>query len=308
MKCKKCGHDIKESDLYCDYCGEAVNDVNNYGIGKKKIFLIILMELILLFVLLGLLVFFISGFGNKLNLDKFNKVLSNKGYEIKNYTNQNGSPSYIEHYYAGNEDESANYNYVIVKDKSKIDSIYDAFMRNISNNMDNDYYQKVNLRYGGYKYFSIEQRNNVNIIVGMDNTIFYAYGTKKIEIKDVIKSLDLSYKIQTFLITAAIVLLIIAIYIFVMWRIFVKAGKKGWYSLIPIFSEYHKSEIAFKNGWLFILLLISPVNIVMIPIWLYKTAKAFGKSTAFAICNIFFPYINMQIIALDDSEYILVEH
>lgn len=37
----------------------------------------------------------------------------------------------------------------------------------------------------------------------------------------------------------------------------------------------------------------------------YKLAKAFGKSTGFAVCNIFLSVFTLQIIAFDESEYIL---
>lgn len=89
-----------------------------------------------------------------------------------------------------------------------------------------------------------------------------------------------------------------------MWKIFVKAGIEGWKSLIPFYNCYCLSELTFNKGWLFILLLISPINIVFMLVMSYKLAKRFGKSTIFAICSIIFPYITMQIIAFDDSKYL----
>ena len=51
-------------------------------------------------------------------------------------------------------------------------------------------------------------------------------------------------------------------------------------------------------------MLITPINILFIPVTCYKLSKAFGKSNLFAVISIFFPYITNQIIAFDDSKYI----
>ena len=47
------------------------------------------------------------------------------------------------------------------------------------------------------------------------------------------------------------------------WKIFTKAGKPGWASIIPFYNLYVLFEIAGMNGWLFLLLCLPIVNIVM---------------------------------------------
>lgn len=89
-----------------------------------------------------------------------------------------------------------------------------------------------------------------------------------------------------------------------MWKLYVKAGKPGWAAIIPFYNVYVLFEIAGMNGWMFLLLLIPIVNIV-ISIMLYiNLAKAFGKSTAFAIGLILLNTIFMLILGFGNDQYI----
>ncbi len=44
------------------------------------------------------------------------------------------------------------------------------------------------------------------------------------------------------------------------WRIFKKAGVKGWKGLIPMYSSYALGELGMKNGWL-IVIISTPIYI-----------------------------------------------
>lgn len=84
------------------------------------------------------------------------------------------------------------------------------------------------------------------------------------------------------------------------WKIFTKAGKQGWISLIPIYNMWVFLEITGLHGWL---ALIPFANVVSMVIADYKLAIMFGKSTGFAVCTIFFPMVCLPIIAFDKSTY-----
>ena len=71
------------------------------------------------------------------------------------------------------------------------------------------------------------------------------------------------------------VLLIVA-----MWRIFQKAGKPGWASIVPFY------------------------NIVLGIQTQVKLAKAFGKGGGFAVGLIFLPYVFQPILAFSDAAYL----
>ena len=88
------------------------------------------------------------------------------------------------------------------------------------------------------------------------------------------------------------------------WKIFVKAGKPGWASIIPLYNTYCMFQISFGNGWLFLLCLVPCVNIVMIIIMYVKLAKAFGKSGGFAVGLIFLSFIFLPMLGFGDADYI----
>ncbi len=97
---------------------------------------------------------------------------------------------------------------------------------------------------------------------------------------------------------AILVLLIVA-----MWKIYTKAGKPGWASIIPFYSQYVMFDIAMGNGWLFLLMLIPIVNWVMSIVVLYKLAKAFGKGVGYTVGLILLCPIFLCMLAFGSAEY-----
>ena len=85
------------------------------------------------------------------------------------------------------------------------------------------------------------------------------------------------------------------------WKIFTKAGKPGWASIIPIYNTIVIIEIVRKPVWWILLLLIPIVNIVY-AIWLTNLlSKSFGKSEGFTVGLIFLPIIFLPVLAFDKS-------
>ena len=89
-----------------------------------------------------------------------------------------------------------------------------------------------------------------------------------------------------------------------MWKIFTKAGKPGWASIVPFYNLYVQFEIAEMNGWMFLLLLVPIANIIVTIVMYVKLAKAFGKSDAFAVGLIFLTFIFELILAFGSSKYV----
>jgi hypothetical protein len=108
------------------------------------------------------------------------------------------------------------------------------------------------------------------------------------------------------------------------WKIFSKAGKPGWASLIPFYNIYIMSDIAFGNLSYFIAIMISWVvsflggfleisilsslaglaSFVLYIIYCVKISKAFGKSGGFAVGLVLLPLIFFPILGLGSAEYI----
>ena len=88
-----------------------------------------------------------------------------------------------------------------------------------------------------------------------------------------------------------------------MWMIFVKAGKPGWASIIPIYNLVVLLEIVGKPIWWIILMLIPLVNLIVYIIVLVELAKRFGKGIGFALGLFFFPFIFFPILGFGSAQY-----
>lgn len=99
-------------------------------------------------------------------------------------------------------------------------------------------------------------------------------------------------------------LAILALMIVCMWRIFSKAGKPGWASLVPIYNLYVMFEITWGKGILFLLLLVPFVNFVISIMTCFKLARAFGKGTGFALGLLFFGVVFLPVLAFGGASYI----
>lgn len=108
------------------------------------------------------------------------------------------------------------------------------------------------------------------------------------------------------------------------WKIFSKAGKPGWASLIPFYNIYIMSDIAFGNINYFIAVLLAWVvsflggfldisilsslaglaSFVIYIIYCVKLSKAFGRSGGFAVGLVLMPLIFFPILGLGSAEYV----
>lgn len=104
-------------------------------------------------------------------------------------------------------------------------------------------------------------------------------------------------------------LVLIVVSIVAGWKIFEKAGEKGWKVLIPLYNTYLLFKIAGRNGWWMLGLLVPFLNIVVAIMLALDLAKHFGKSTMFAIFGlILFPYVGSLMLAFGEAEYVGPKH
>lgn len=103
-----------------------------------------------------------------------------------------------------------------------------------------------------------------------------------------------------FVVAMIVAIAISVIMIIAQWKIFKKAGRPGWHSIIPFLNTWTLFEMAGLQGWLS---LIPVVNIFALWVVYYKLAIKFGKSSGFAICTLLFPMVCLPILAFDKSIY-----
>lgn len=84
-------------------------------------------------------------------------------------------------------------------------------------------------------------------------------------------------------------------------KIYMKAGRKWWEAIVPIYSTYVLLKIIGRPGWWLILYFVPFVNIVIGIINLVDLAKAFGKGLGTALGLIFLPIIMYPVMAFGSS-------
>lgn len=116
-------------------------------------------------------------------------------------------------------------------------------------------------------------------------------------------------------------IVVLAVFIAANWKIFTKAGKPGWHSLIPFLSTYDLYEISWSGGMgiLMIILtllsvvlsatvilsaIIGVVTFVLSMVFSVKLAKSFGKGAGFGIGLILLAPVFYLILAFGSAKYV----
>jgi uncharacterized membrane protein len=105
-----------------------------------------------------------------------------------------------------------------------------------------------------------------------------------------------------------VIIFIVSIFSIIMiiatWKLFTKAGKPGWASLIPIYRGIIFLEIIGKPIWWIFLFLIPLVNIVFLIIAVNDLSKSFGKDIVMTLLLILLPFIGFPMLAFGDARYL----
>lgn len=111
------------------------------------------------------------------------------------------------------------------------------------------------------------------------------------------------------------------------WKLFTKAGEKGWKAIIPIYNFYVQCKLTWAPKFFWIILILTLVSwivsaipaIAAVGIWVsiiigiivivltiiseYRLAKAYGHGGGYTVGLIFLNFIFMLILGFGKSEY-----
>jgi len=87
------------------------------------------------------------------------------------------------------------------------------------------------------------------------------------------------------------------------WKVFVKAGKPGWASLIPIYNIVVLLEIVGRPIWWIVLLLIPFVNFIAGIMVTIALAEKFSKGAGFGVGLVILPFVFFPMLAFGDARY-----
>lgn len=94
---------------------------------------------------------------------------------------------------------------------------------------------------------------------------------------------------------------LLALLMVAVWRVFAKAGQPGWASLVPVYNLLVLLRIAGRPGWWILLCFIPLINLVVGVIALVGVARRFGKGTGFGIGLVFLPLVFYPILGFGSS-------
>lgn len=122
-----------------------------------------------------------------------------------------------------------------------------------------------------------------------------------------------------FLIVLGIILITYILSVIGLWKMFQKAGRPAWLSLIPIYNTYILCIITGVSPWWLVLSIVSGFVVAFIPLLSFlasiisiyfgillavSVARSFGKEDVYAIGIYFLPFIFYMIIGLGESKYL----
>lgn len=89
-----------------------------------------------------------------------------------------------------------------------------------------------------------------------------------------------------------------------LWKTFVKAGKPGWASIVPVYNGMVMAEIAGKPSWWGLGMLVSPISLVLAILFGIAIAKRFGKSETFGVVALgLFPFVGYLMLGFGKNTY-----
>ena len=118
-----------------------------------------------------------------------------------------------------------------------------------------------------------------------------------------------SYRIS--ILAGILVNLILSLFVITLasqWRIFRKAGYKGWYALIPIYNLVIMYDIIKRDRWWVLLFFIPLINLIGLATITNGMARVFRRSDSFSFGLFFLPFIFFPILAFGKNEYIHGEY
>ncbi len=90
-----------------------------------------------------------------------------------------------------------------------------------------------------------------------------------------------------------------------MWKVFTKAGQPGWTCLVPILNLYILLVVANKPKlWLLLLLFVPIANVIVYVLTWLAVAKQFGRGVGFAIGLMLLPVVFVPILGFGHDRFV----
>ena len=98
-------------------------------------------------------------------------------------------------------------------------------------------------------------------------------------------------------------ILVAALVVAGMYKVFEKAGLEGWKAIIPVYNVYVMLELFGYNPWLTLLLFVPIANVVLLVMLNDKVAKAFNKTTGYTVGLTLLPMVFYPLLGFTDEKF-----
>ena len=92
------------------------------------------------------------------------------------------------------------------------------------------------------------------------------------------------------------------------WAVFDKAGQPGWAAIIPIYNLIVWAEVAKKETWWGLLLMVPFVGIVFLFMLNIEVAKQFGKDAGYGVGLSLLPFVFWPMLGFGNSRYMAQDY
>lgn len=111
--------------------------------------------------------------------------------------------------------------------------------------------------------------------------------------------------ISLLIIVYFIIFVITIIGVISLWKLFTKAGKPGWASIVPIYNYVVFLEVIGRPIWWLVLTFVPILQFWISIVMVLDFAKAYGKSAGYAVGMILLPVIFLPMLAFSkDTVYV----
>jgi hypothetical protein len=90
-----------------------------------------------------------------------------------------------------------------------------------------------------------------------------------------------------------------------LWKLFEKAGQKGWTSIVPILNTVVVLKVTHKELWWLVVAIIPCTAWIAFIVIYFNLAKAFGKGAGWGVGTIILPFIFVPALAFGSAQYVL---
>ena len=98
-------------------------------------------------------------------------------------------------------------------------------------------------------------------------------------------------------------LIVMVLMIAGLWKVYSKAGKPGWASIVPIYNLIVWIQIVKKPLWWIILCCIPLVNLYPAVVMTHRISRSFGKGVGTTIGLIFLPYVFYPMLGFGSAKF-----